>query len=91
MNQHEKLDLVLLEVQKANIEITYVKGILENNDKTGQKGVVFRMDDLEHRVIEIETKDSIRVGKATVIGGIFGGAVVPAVYWIGKLAIKFIF
>ena len=80
MNQHEKLDLVI----KQN---TYMLGILENNDKTGQKGAIYRLDDLEDRVDNIEIKDKVRVGKAGVVGGIVGGIF----FFIGKLVFKLIF
>ena len=89
MNQHEKLDLILSETQDVKADMTYVKGILENNDKTGQKGAVYRLDDLEGRVDKIETKDEVRVGKATLVGGVVGGAIVPGLWWVGKLAVKY--
>jgi len=80
MNQHEKLDLVI----KQN---TYMLGLLENNPKTGQKGAIKRIDDLESKVNVIETKDKVRVGKATIFGGVIGGASV----FVGKLILKLIF
>jgi len=87
MNQHEKLDLILADMQEVKLEVIYVKGILENNDKTGQKGAVYRLDDLEIRVDNIEIKDRVRVGKAGVVGGVIGGVF----FFIGKLVLKLIF
>ena len=87
MNQHEKLDLILADMQEVKLEVIYVKGILENNDKTGQKGAVYRLDDLEVRVDNIEIKDRVRVGKAGVVGGVIGGVF----FFIGKLVLKLIF
>lgn len=80
MNQHAKLDLVI----KQN---TYILGLLENNNKTGQKGAIKRLGDLETKVENIETKDKVRVGKATVLGGAIGGAFV----FVGKLVLKLVF
>jgi len=87
MNQHDKLDLILSEMQEVKTDVTYVKGILENNDKTGQKGAIYRLDDLEVRVDKIEIKDRVRVGKAGVVGGVVGGVF----FFIGKLLIKLAF
>ena len=87
MNQHEKLDLILSDMQDVKSDVIYVKGILENNDKTGQKGAVYRLDDLEVRVDKIEVKDKVRVGKAGVLGGVVGGVF----FFIGKLVFKLIF
>ena len=80
MNQHEKLDIVI----EQNI---YILGLLENNDKTGQKGAIKRIDDLEVRVDAAEVKDKVRMGKATVLGGIVGGVFV----FVGKLILKLAF
>ena len=80
LNQHEKLDLVIQ-------QNTYMLGLLENNDKTGQKGAIKRIDDLEGKVKVIETKDKVRVGKATAFGFIGGGLFL----FIGKIILKFIF
>ena len=80
MNQHEKLDFVI----KQN---TYMLGLLENNDKTGQKGIVQRTDDLEFRVEKMETTDKVRLGKA----GMAGGIVVGGFIFVGKLILKLIF
>ena len=87
MNQHEKLDLILSDMQEVKTDVIYVKGILENNDKTGQKGAIYRLDDLEVRVENIEIKDRVRVGKAGVVGGVIGGVF----FFIGKLVLKLIF
>ena len=87
MNQHEKLDLILSDMQEVKTDVIYVKGILENNDKTGQKGAIYRLDDLEVRVDNIEIKDRVRVGKAGVVGGVIGGVL----FFIGKLVLKLIF
>lgn len=80
MNQNEKLDFVIS-------EITYVRGLLENNPKTGQIGVVKRLDELELSVAEILVKDRIRMGKA----GIVGGLITALLLWIGKLVLKLMF
>ena len=77
MNQHQKLDLVI----EQNV---YILGLLENNDKTGQKGIVKRVDDLEVDVDDIKVKDKVRIGKATVLGGFVGGIFVV----IGKVILK---
>ena len=87
MNQHEKLDLILSDMQDVKSDVIYVKGILENNDKTGQKGAVYRLDDLEVRVDKIEVKDKVRMGKATVVGGVVGGVFV----FVGKMILKLVF
>ena len=87
MNQHEKLDLILSDMQDVKSDVIYVKGILENNDKTGQKGAVYRLDDLEVRVDKIEVKDKVRVGKAGVLGGVVGGVFV----FVGKMILKLVF
>jgi len=79
MNQHDKLDLVI----EQN---TYILGLLENNDKTGQKGAIKRIDDLENKVEEIEVKDKVRMGKATVVGGVVGGVFV----FVGKMILKLV-
>ena len=80
LNQHEKLDLVIQQNK-------YMLGLLENNDKTGQKGAIKRIDDLEGKVEKMETIDKVRVGKATILGGVVGGVVV----FIGKVILKLIF
>jgi len=87
MNQHEKLDLILKQQNGFNPEIKYVKGLLENNSKTGDKGAIRRLGDLEGRVEKIEVVDKVRVGKATIIGGVAGGFVV----FVGKFVLKFLF
>lgn len=80
MNQHQKLDIVI----EQNI---YILGLLENNDKTGQKGAIKRIDDLEVRADAAEVKDKVRIGKATVLGGVVGGVFV----FVGKLIFKLVF
>jgi len=80
MNQHEKLDLVIQ-------QNTYMLGLLENNDKTGQKGAIERLDNLEVKVEKIEVKDKVRIGKATVVGGVVGGVFV----FVGKMILKLVF
>ena len=80
MNQHEKLDLVI----EQNV---YMLGLLENNEKTGQKGAIKRIDDLEVKVDIIEVKDKVRVGKAGVAGFLGGGVF----FFIGKLIFKLVF
>ena len=80
LNQHEKLDLVIQQNK-------YMLGLLENNDKTGQKGAIKRIDDLEGKVEKMEITDKVRVGKATILGGVVGGVVV----FIGKVILKLIF
>ena len=87
MNQHDKLDLILSDMQEVKSDVTYVKSILENNDKTGQKGAIKRLDDLEIKVEKIEVKDKVRMGKATVVGGVVGGVFV----FVGKMILKLIF
>ena len=77
MNQHEKLDLVI----EQNV---YMLGLLESNDKTGQKGAIERIEDLEVHVGAIEVKDKVRVGKATALGFVGGGVFL----FIGKLILK---
>jgi len=77
MNQHEKLDLVI----EQNV---YMLGLLESNDKTGQKGAIERIGDLEVHVGAIEVKDKVRVGKATALGFVGGGVFL----FIGKLILK---
>ena len=86
MNQHEKLDLILKQQEDTNLEIIYVKGLLENNSKTGQKGAIKRLEVLEDEVEGIKTKDKVRVGKATIAGGFVGGVVV----FIGKIMLKLV-
>ena len=85
MNQHQKLDLILEQQQDFNSEMSYVKGLLENNSKTGQRGAIKRIDDLEGRADASEVKDKVRMGKATVIGGFVGGFFV----FVGKIILKF--
>ena len=80
MNQHEKLDLVI----EQNV---YMLGLLESNNKTGQKGAIERIGDLEAHVGAIEVKDKVRVGKATAFGFVGGGIFL----FIGKLILKLIF
>lgn len=79
MNDEDKLDKVLADVG-------YIKGMLENNASTGQKGAMFRIASLETRVSDIEIKDKIRLGKA----GAYGGMITLALYWVGRLILKFI-
>jgi len=80
MNQHEKLDIVI----EQNV---YILGLLENNDKTGQKGAIKRIDDLEVRADIAEVKDKVRMGKATILGGLVGGVFV----FVGKIIFKLVF
>jgi hypothetical protein len=80
MNQHEKLDIVI----EQN---TYILGLLENNEKTGQEGAIKRLGNLEDKVENMETKDKVRVGKATILGGVAGGAFV----FVGKMILKLMF
>ena len=87
MNQHEKLDLILKQQHGFNTEIRYVKGLLENNDKTGDKGAIRRIGDLEIRADIAEVKDKVRIGKATILGGLVGGFFV----FVGKIILKLVF
>ena len=65
MNEHDKLDLILFDIQ-------YIKGILENNDKTGQLGIV-QQQALNTKDIEVlKTDKKITAGKVGVAGLIFG-------------------
>ena len=80
LNQGQKLDLVI----EQNI---YMLGLLENNDKTGQKGAMKRIDDLEVKVDGMEVKDKVRMGKATILGGVVGGVFV----FVGKIILKLVF
>ena len=79
MNQHEKLDVVMKDIQ-------YIKSMLEDNKNTGQKGVVNLSNDNKVRIDNIEMTDKIRLGKIGVAGTIFGfiGAL------IFKIVLKFI-
>ena len=79
-------DLILKQQEDTNLEIIYVKGLLENNSKTGQKGAIKRLEVLEDEVEGIKTKDKVRVGKATIAGGFVGGVVV----FIGKIMLKLV-
>ena len=79
LNQGQKLDLVI--EQKI-----YILGLLENNDKTEQKGALKRIDDLEVEVEKMLVTDKVRMGKATILGGLVGGAFV----FVGKLIFKLV-
>jgi hypothetical protein len=67
--------------------MTYVKSLLENNSKTGQKGAMVRLSNLEVDVEEIKVKDKVRIGKAGVIGGV----VSAMIFYIGKILFKLAF
>ena len=87
MNQGQKLDLILKQQKESKDDITYVKSLLENNSKTGQKGAMVRLSNLEADVEEIKVKDRVRLGKAGVVGG-----VVSALFlYIGKIILKLAF
>ena len=80
MKSDEKID----EVLQQNI---YIINLLENNPKTGQKGFINRLLDVEKDVEEIKVKDRVRIGKA----GAVGAFATMALYWIGKGLIKIFF
>ena len=65
MTQSEKLDLVISEIQ-------YIKSMLEDNPKTGQKGIVQLSNENKKRLDIFETNEKVRMGKVGVIGFIFG-------------------
>ena len=65
MTQSEKLDLVISEIQ-------YIKSMLEDNPKTGQKGIVQLSNENKKRLDDIETSEKVRMGKIGVIGVVFG-------------------
>ena len=86
MTQGQKLDLILKQQEGFNTEIIYVKGLLENNSKTGQQGAIKRLEIVEGKVEFIETRDKVRIGKATVLGGVVGGVFV----FVGKMILKLV-
>lgn len=65
MTQNEKLDIVLSDIQ-------YIKSMLEDNPKTGQKGVVQLSNNNKLRLDLLETNEKVRMGKVGVVGVIFG-------------------
>ena len=65
MNEHDKLDLILFDIQ-------YIKSILENNDKTGQLGVVQQQVVNTKDISVLKTDKKITAGKVGVAGLIFG-------------------
>ena len=55
-----------------------VRGILNNDDKTNQKGLVEGLSDVSDRVLDLEVKNKVTAGKITislVIVSAIGGAV----------------
>jgi len=70
MNQHEKLDLVIQ-------QNTYILGLLENNEKTGRKGIAEQTEINTKDILSLKEDKKITAGKIgisatilTVVGGI---------------------
>ena len=66
MNQNDKLDLILKQQDESKDDMTYVKSLLEDNNKTGQKGAMVRLRNIEVDVEELKGRgDSKQVKQNT--------------------------
>ncbi len=82
MKQDEKLDVIMSEIQ-------YIKGLLENNDKTGQNGIVKQVEINTRDIGNFKTDKKVIIGKATFAGAFFAalGVIIMKLLGLFKLVI----
>ena len=58
-------------LNKQDKESSYIRGILEGNNKTHQKGLVEEVQDIKEEVLVLKVDKKVTTGKIVVAGGIF--------------------
>jgi hypothetical protein len=87
MNQGQKIDKIASDISNIKTDVYDIKAAMHNNPKTGQKGHINRLNDLEHTVDGILTTDKVRMGKVAIAGS----SATIAFYYIGKVLFKLLF
>lgn len=63
------------QIKELDDKITRILFYLENDEKTGKKGLIGKVDDMEEVISDLVLKDKIKAAKVAGIG-VSGGAIV---------------